>query len=460
MSFLTEFQKKTNVATTENGAPTLRTSNNPLVDFFALAGATRGNPEMGLDLFKKAFAYDRLSAVRLLFYFRDVRGGQGERQLFRNCLQYLAENENEIAERIAHYVPEYGRWDDLLVLQVETIVPLITAQMKSDLLTDKPSLMAKWLPSVNTSSKATVKLGRALANALDLSEVVYRKTLSKLRKKIKLVEHKMSDREWGKIEYETVPSQASAKYRKAFYRNDEVRYQEYLNSVDKGEKKINTSTLFPYQVYKTVGQVGAEQLWNNLPDYTRGNNAIVVADVSGSMYGDPMAVSVSLALYFAERNKGRFKDHFITFSESPILQKIVGKTLRDKVNSIERSNWSMNTDLYKVFKCVADAISSSEDMPETIYIISDMEFDACVHNKTNFQAIDDLFNTKGLKRPNLVFWNVNARNKQVPVEFNTDGVALVSGLSPAIFKMVVENKTPIELVQDVVSAERYSIINI
>ena len=458
MTFLTQLGSEMNrTARTENGAVTLRTTNNPLVDFFALAGSTRGNPELGLDLFKKAFAYDKQAAIRVLFYLRDIRGGQGERELFRNCLEYLAVNEKETSDKIVNLVPEYGRWDDIFGLHVETILPIIKTQLEADKESDNPSLLAKWLPSENTSSKKTQTLARGMAKALGLSPRQYRKMLSTLRAKIKLVEHNMSKREWGAIDYETVPSQAGLKYRKAFSRNDAERYVSYLESVKKGDAKINTSTLYPHQVYKAVGTPGAEEMWANLPDYTMGKNAIVVADVSGSMWGDPMAVSVSLALYFAERNEGAFKDHFITFSGNPTLQKVIGTSLRDKMNSIERAKWGHNTNLYRVFECVANAATNADDVPETIYIISDMEFDSCA-DLTNFEAIDELFKTK--ERPNLVFWNVDARNKQVPVEQNQYGVTLVSGLSPSTFKLAVENLSPLDLVMQVVNSERYANIEV
>lgn len=452
-----------NKTVTENNAVTLRSTNNLLVDFFALAGATRNNQELGLDLFKKAFAFDKLSAIRVLFYLRDVRGGQGERQLFRNCLAYLAEYEKDTCDKLVQHVPEYGRWDDLFVLQIETFLPLVHKQLSDDFDTDTPSLLAKWMPSENTSSKETRTLARGMIKALGTNPKEYRKTLSTLRKKIKLVEQKMSQKEWGSIEYSKVPSQAGLKYRKAFYRNDETRYQTYLDSVNRGEEKINTSTLYPHQVYKAVGTPGAEEMWTNLPDYTQGKNAIVVADVSGSMMGDPIAVSVSLALYFAERNEGQFKDHFITFSGNPVLQKINGSTLRDKMNSIERAEWGMNTNLYRVFEVLVNTAvhtkADPKEMPETIYIISDMEFDQCA-DLTNFEAIDALYTNTDYKRPNLVFWNVDARNKQVPVEHDQRGVTLVSGLSPSTFKMAVENLSPEELVAQVVNSERYAKIEI
>lgn len=459
MTFLTQLGGEMNKTVTENGAITLRTTNNPLVDFFALAGATRSTPELGLDLFKKAFAFDRQAAIRVLFYLRDIRGGQGERQLFKNCLEYLAVNEKETSDKIVSLVSEYGRWDDIFGLHVETILPIIKAQLEADKESENPSLLAKWLPSENTSSKKTQTLAKGMATALGLSSRQYRKMLSGLRAKIKLVEHKMSAKEWGAIDYSTVPSQAGLKFRKAFSRNDGERYGAYLESVTNGKAKINTSTLYPHQIYNAVGTPGAEQMWANLPDYTMGKNAIVVADVSGSMSGEPMAVSVSLALYFAERNEGAFKDHFITFSSNPTLQKINGKSLRDKMNSIERAEWGGSTNLYKVFECILNTNAPASEMPETIYIISDMEFNQCA-DLTNFQAIDTLYKAKEVKRPNLVFWNVNARNKQVPVEQNQYGVTLVSGMSPSTFKLAVENLSPLELVMQVVNSERYAKIEV
>lgn len=463
MTFLHDLGSAMNRTTTENGAETLRTTGNPLVDFFALAGATRGNQTMGLDLFLKAFAYDRQGAIRVLFYLRDIRGGQGERALFRNCLGWLAENEKEITDKIVSHVPEYGRFDDLWGLQIETFLPIVQARLILDNQTDAPSLLAKWMPSENTSSQKTRTLARGLRKALGMDSKEYRKTLSALRKKIKLVEQVMSKKEWGTIEYGKIPSQASLKYRKAFKRNDEARYSAYLESVTKGDTKINASTLYPYQIYEKVERgdgTATEQLWNALPDYTQGKNALVVADVSRSMSGQPMSVSVSLALYFAERNQGQFKDYFITFTGSPTLQRITGKTLRDRMMSIERADWEQNTNLKKVFDVILTTAVANhtpvEEMPSTIYVISDMEFDQCIAGGTNFDNIERGYQDAGYTRPTIVFWNVDARQKQVPVGAGEKNVALVSGFSPSAFKLAVEHKTPLEVVTDLINSERYS----
>lgn len=465
-TYLSGLRKGTNKTKTENNADTLKSTLNPLVDFFALGGATRDNESLGLDLFKKAFSFDNQKAIRILFYLRDIRGGQGERKLFRNCLQYLGKSKKEVAKNIVKYIPEYGRYDDMFSLPVEMYSDTIKDQLEKDWDSKTPSLLAKWMPSENTSSRETVALAREIREALGGTPKEYRKVLSALRKKIKLIEHNLTEKDYNSLDYEKIPSQASLKYRKAFFRNDEKRYQLFLDSVVKGEKKINASTLYPYQVYDAVqeDQGTAEALWKNLPDYTDGRNALVVADVSGSMSGRPMSVSVSLALYFAERNKGIFKDHFITFSGNPHLQKITGKTLEQRMNSIERAEWEMNTNIKAVFKLLVDTAiendSDPEEMPSTIYIISDMEFDECAEGGTNFEAIDKMYDKAGYKRPNLVFWNVNARNKQVPVEQNQEGVTLVSGCSASTFKLVVEGKTPIDLMEDVINSERYSKIKI
>ena len=465
--YLKNLQKGTNKTKTENNADTLKSTLNPLVDFFAIGGATRENETLGLDLFKKAFSFDEQKAIRILFYLRDIRGGQGERRLFRNALEYLGKKEKAVAKKIVGYIPEYGRFDDMFSLPSEMYIPLIKEQLTKDFSSKTPSLLAKWMPSENTSSEKTRALAREIREALEGTPKEYRQLLSGLRKKIKLVEHNLTEKDYDSLDYEKIPSQASLKYRKAFFRNDEKRYQGFLDAVVKGEKTINAATLYPYQVYDAVhgeGSDTANALWKNLPDYTDGKNALVVADVSGSMSGRPMSVSVSLALYFAERNKGAFKDHFITFSADPHLQKIAGKTLSQRMNSIETAEWGMNTNLKAVFELLVntaiDNEADPEDMPSTIYIISDMEFDECVSGGTNFEAIDKMYKKAGYTRPQLVFWNVNAHQKQVPVEQDQEGVTLVSGCSASTFKLVMEGKTPLDLMEDVINSERYSKIEL
>ena len=473
-SLLGGMHRATSMTRTENNALTYSRTQSPLLDFYALAGAMRNNEEDALDLFKKAFAVDRLKAIKILFYLRDVRGGQGERKLFRKCLQVVGEDFPEIFEKIIKYVPEYGRWDDLFFDNEEAMI-MISKQLSEDVNADSPSLLAKWLPTINASSKSTKLKAKFIADKIGLDHINYRRAVRLIRKKIKTVEEKMSAKKWDKIDYKTVPSQASRIYRKAFYKHDEERYKAFIDKATKGEVKIQAKTLYPYQIYNSVKNnydKTLEALWTQLPDYTQGKNAIVVADVSDSMSGNPMSVSVSLALYFAERNKGQFKDHFITFSGNPTLQKITGKTLKEKMWNLERAHWEMNTDIQKVFDLILNTALQnsvpSEEMPETIYIISDMEFDEVTCSRyydsspqvTNFEMIKQKYEGAGYKKPNLVFWNVDARQKNLPVEHNEQGVAMVSGFSPVIFKMAVENKSSIEVMEDTINSERYAQIKI
>lgn len=490
-SFLNELQSNTNRrARTENGALSNTSTLDPVLDFFSRAGAMRGQEAAAFALFQKAFDADPQNAIRVLFYLRDIRGGQGERSVFRYILERLDE---DFVNKIAHYIPEYGRWDEVPV-NATTVEKIIAVQLKEDLANlekGKPvSLLAKWLPSEN-AGKASLKRARNVARLLgwtagekeyDLGNSTYKKipnlapyrrNLSKLRAAIKLLEQQMSAKQWDEIDYSKLPSQAHKKHVKAFFRHSEDRYKNYLNSVEKGEAKINSGTLFAYQLYdmvrynNNVNEVkAADTLWANLPDYTKGQNALVLADVSGSMSGFPMSVSVSLALYFAERNKGPFKDYFMTFTSESRLQKVTGKTLSEKMRSIESSDWHGSTYIQSAFDAIlraAQAAKASEDeMPKVLYIISDMQFDTPYfpgNNKTNFEVMAEKYKAAGYELPHLVFWNARAGQDSPATKF--DGrVTLISGNNQSTFQFVVEGKTPLESMLDILNSERYSNITI
>lgn len=465
--FIDKLHENTSKGLTENGAVTFTDSGSALLNFYAQAGAMRKNPDKALELFKKAFGEDRLKAIRILFYLRDVRGGQGERDLFRTCLEWIGQNYHEVFEEIIEYISEYGRWDDMF-FDNPKVIEYIMTQLAEDRDSETPSLLAKWMPTINASSPKTRAKARWFAEKFGWTDIQYRHAIRNIRKQIKTVEEKMSGKKWEDIDYSHVPSQASRIYRNAFRKHDEDRYNSFIEKAEKGEVKINASTLYPYQIYESVQRDYSktlEALWNQLPDYTQGKNALVVADVSGSMSGQPMSVSVSLALYFAERNQGYFEDCFITFSGNPKLQKIRGASLRERMNNLEQADWEMNTNLQAVFDLVLDtAVDNNIDeseLPETIYIISDMEFDSACEDHTNMEVIKAKYLEAGYRCPNLVFWNVNARSgENLPARHNDQGVALVSGLSPVIFKMAVENKSPVEVMEDTINSERYAPITI
>jgi hypothetical protein len=468
MGFLDSLETNLNkTARTQNGAVSNHSTLDYVLDFFSKAGAMRGKEAQAYKLFQKAYAQDPLLAVRCLFYLRDIRGGQGERSVFRYIFSKL---DNPLKEKLSVYVEEFGRWDDIDF--VEANIELVKYQLNKDETDMKEgnstSLLAKWLPSVKTSSAATRKNALKIAKLLGLTPRQYRLLLSSLRKHIGLLEHEMTSNNWDNIDYSKIPAQAHRKHIKAFMRHDEERYKAYLASVEKGEKKINTSTLYAYEVYNLVQsgeKAAANAMWKNLPDYTRGENALVIADVSGSMYGMPMAVSVSLALYFADKNEGAFKDYFMTFSERPRLQKIVGSTLSQKMNSIERSEWGMSTNLEAAFRAILkaaiDSGATQDDMPKILYIISDMQFNSCVAggSDTNFNTAKRLFEESGYVLPHVVFWNVNAYGDS-PATKHDKNVTLISGSSQSTFQYAVAGKTPIESMNDILNSERYSKITL
>lgn len=471
MTFLDELQKNTNYTYTENGALAYKTTLDPVLDYFALAGAMRDRVAESARLFEKAYICEPELAVRALFYLRDIRGGQGERDVFIAGLDKLKTIDNDVYNSVLKFVPEYGRWADLFV---GGITPEITAIVGEQLLNDEiamangesVSLLAKWLPSENASSKDSRNKALAIASGLGLSPRQYRVRVVALRKYIDLLEQKMSDNKWGDIDYSKVPSQAFRKHTKAFTRHDGTNFSAFLSKAQNGEVKLNTSTLFTYEVFDEVGRGNvdaANAMWENLPDYTNGKNALVLADVSGSMWGRPMSVSVSLALYFAERNQGPFNGYFMTFSADPQLVKVKGKNLCDRLEMIESSEWGMNTNLNKALYSILDAAvkaeASQDEIPSTLYIISDMQFDSCVSG-TNLDSAKKKFAEAGYKLPHVVFWNVSARNTQVPATILDGNVTLISGFSQSSFRYAVEGKSAQEFMIEVLTSDRYSNITI
>ena len=475
-------KKEANRTYTENGAVTYATSLSDCLDLFATIGALRSSDEEAIvTRFVKAYAEDPDLAMKTVFFARDVRGGLGERKVFRVCLKWLAENAPASARKNLMYVAEYGRWDDLLCL-METpcereVLDLIKTQLDADLTAmehgGEVSLLAKWLPSVNASNAETIRLAKRIAQYLGMTDREYRKTLVKLREYIRIIENNLREKDYT-FDYSKQPSKAMFKYRKAFSRNDSERYEEFLGKVSRGEAKLHVDTLLPYEIIRPFfGNTVTEQerkaidvTWRAQEDFTNGENALVVIDGSGSMYygGDPIpaTVALSLGIYFAERNTGTFKNHFITFSENPQLVEIKGNDILEKVRYCHTFNEVANTNIQRVFELILQTAVKNRvpqnELPTKIYIISDMEFDHCAEegSLTNFEYARKLFEKHGYKLPEVVFWNVESRNCQQPVTKNEQGVALVSGCSPRIFDMLTSGQlTPLGYMMEVLNGKRY-----
>ena len=491
-------KKEANTAYTANGAVSNASTMSDCLDFFATAGALRNvSDDEIVTRFIRAFAEDRDIAMKTLFYARDIRGGLGERRAFRVIIRYLAENYPDTVRKNIANIAEYGRYDDILSLigtaseaeAVAYIRETLKKDMKSMQAQESVSLMAKWLPSVNASSSETVRLAKKIAKAMKMSDASYRRMLSALRAYIKILENNLREKDYS-FDYETQPSKALFKYRRAFIRNDEERYEAFIERAKKTPSVMNTSTLTPYDIVNRIiksrtsgipafgrdtfkSSLSSEEkevldvTWNALENYVRSDNTLVVVDGSGSMYCSsapvlPAAVAESLGIYFAERNRGAFKDYFITFSANPRLVKIKGEDIFEKVKYAMSFNECSNTNIEKTFDLILNTAVKNrlkqKDMPSRLIIISDMEFDAGTYNssKTNFENAKEKFEKNGYKLPQLVFWNVNSFNRQQPVKMNDRGTVLVSGMSPQIFAMLKDDKLdPYSFMMSVISSARY-----
>lgn len=460
---------------TENGMATNSTSLNACVDLFFNIGAMRGQDKQRLiATFSKAFNEDPRRAMKLLFWARDVRGGAGERQVFKDILVYLAENHDLALKPNLHLIAEYGRFDDLLVL-VGTYMEKEALKVIADAIKAGNGLCAKWMPRKG-------KVAETLRAFMNMSPKQYRKTLVTLTN---VVETKMCAKEWDSIEFGKIPSVASARYQKAFGRNAYESYSAYIQSLVKGEAKINAGAVYPYDVTKSLGHGNAtvaNEQWKALPNYMEGANDMIlpVVDVSGSMSSPAggsksvtcMDVAISLGLYISERNEGPFKDAFITFSSNPQLQVLSG-SLKDRYAQMSSSDWGMSTNLEATFKLILNQATkhnlSQAEMPNKILILSDMEFNQATGgggwrneggawNPTAQQMIEKMYADAGYKVPQIVYWNIQSRNGGVPVAFDKAGTALVSGFSPAIMTSLLggDIESPQQIMDKTILSERYA----
>jgi hypothetical protein len=479
MSLLKAMQ--TNNSRTENGMVTNSSSLNHCVDLFFQIGAMRGQDKTRLiNAFTKAFGENQLTAMKLLFWARDIRGGAGERQIFKDIIEYLAVNRTEVLGKNLGLITEFGRWDDLLVL-IGTPLEKEALALISKGLADKNGLCAKWMPRPNVSNRENKRYASVIRNFLGLTPKEYRKLLAE---NSNTVEQLMCAKEWSKIEYSKLPSKAMSDLMKAFSKNDFERFQAYLKSVEKGDAKINAGAVYPYDIVKNLKQgndKGANVQWNALPNYMEGNNEFVlpVVDVSGSMScpagGNPsvtcMDVAISLGLYISERNVGPFKDAFVTFSDNPRLQVLNG-SLKERYSQLSRADWDMSTNLEAVFRLILNKAKESnvsqDEMPTMVLILSDMEFNSAVSRRGGYSVsaqkmIDEMYADAGYKTPKVVYWNIQSRgDNNKPVHFDTNGTALVSGFSAALLTSLLSGKdmTPYSMMMTVIGSERYDSVTV
>lgn len=471
---------------TENGANAYNSTGHAVLDLFGCIGSLRERHPQEIErLFADAYKESQLLTTRCLFYCRDVRGGLGERRTFRILLHYAACKHPEAVKPNIPYIGIYGRFDDMYALIGTPLEADMWEQMDAQFKLDEfhmrrnenVSLLAKWIKTPDASSKETRRLGILTANKLDKTVYHFKRRLRALRKYIGIVEAKMSTNDWTSIDYAAVPSRAMMIYRNAFKKHDQTRYEAFLGKVEKGEAVIHAATLFPYDLvekYEAMGWKAAEDTtiemqWKALPDYVgTACNAIVMADTSNSMDGRPMMSSLALAVYFAERNQGSYHGLWMSYSRNPMMHRLIGETLLQKLQSIERKYWSNNTDIEAAFKKILDiAIRNhvpQEEMVKSLIIVSDMEFDeAQEHYSWSFyDNMAKLYRVNGYTIPNIVFWNVNSRHDLFHADANRKGVQLVSGQSASTFKQLMQavGMSPVDMMLQVLNAERYQPITV
>ena len=503
-TLLNGMKNSTNYTLTENGGITHKTTRSDLLDMFAMGAAMRTRTDEDVILmFKKAFQENPVYALKCLFYIRDVRGGQGERRFFRVVIRAMANDRTmrEAIKRNMDNVAEYGRWDDLYAfigtpLESDALA-IFKKQLALDIQCKTPSLLAKWLKSENASSKESTRLGNITRKYLGMTHKEYRKVLAALRTRINVLEKLMSENRWDEIEFDKIPSKAGLIYKNAFARRDiiKAKYEKFAKDEN---TKVNAGALYPYEVVEkaidlmrpqsyrrqqvamdNVDRLMINKYWANLTDYFNGSklNALAMVDTSGSMMGTPMNVAVSLGLYCAEKAGGPFANHYISFSSRPQLIECAGADFCDKVDRIAATNLCENTNIEGAFDmllstAIVNRVKQS-DLPEYIIVISDMEFDSATGNyswgrrntsqinsrnaETVMEGIERKWNQSGYVMPKLIFWNVQARQNNIPMLGN-DYVSYVSGFSPSIFQSIITGKTGYDLMMECLNKERYTVI--
>ena len=484
---LNSIKKELNKKLTENCAPAYFSTLNNVLDMFAFGAAYRGrNDGDVIELFKRAINENKELAMKCLFWIHDARGGAGERRFFRVCMKWLAETDPEWAREVMSYIPDFVRFDDLYCfvdtpLQQEALA-MIGNQLRIDTDATFPSLCAKWAKSCNASSEETRRLGRLTANTMNLTYYQYQKMLAKIRNRLNVIERLMSDGRWDEIEFEKVPSNAGLRYSHCFSTREELK-ERYADFITDGKTKVNSAVLYPYDCavkaynvshmpYGSTEREAVNKYWENLPDYIGDNDAsnfMCVCDTSGSMtWGainpKPVDVATSLAMYFAERAKGPFYNHYISFASRPQLIEIVGRDFVEKINRIRNTNLCDNTNLEAVFNLLLNIAKSgipAEDFVKNLFIISDME----IAQGTRTNKAEALMNSirrkwernTSIPFPRLYYWNVNARNNTV-LSLGPD-ISYISGASPAILKQVLSGKTGWKLCLETLLSERYKVIH-
>jgi hypothetical protein len=500
---------------TANGAVAVSGTGNANVDLFVSScrGVKRERVE---ELVEAAVEEDLLTTMKTLAYVRDSRGGRGEREIGRWMMAALAKKPKLAPQLAANLeaLVELGRWDDLVAVTGTELEEQAVALFAKQLLADKAalgageageagaqvgeaegtarkssvSLVAKWFPSEGRSVDRKLKLASKVAKVLGVDKAGLRKQfLSPLRAHLELVETKMCKGQFDAIDFSHVPSLCMKMHSqpgKAFPNRCAEKFGQWKQDLAAGRNgaKVNASQLFAHQVVEGYwgGGYGAgatevdpvlEKSWEQQQAQARElgslGKMVVVSDVSGSMHGTPMMVSIAMGILVSDVLPEPWRSHVITFEDRPQWHRVAGETLCEKVASLRDAPWGGSTNLQGVFDLVlqkaAQARLPADEMPERVLIVSDMEFDqACRDNsQTNLARIQASYRAAGYECPKLIFWNVNGRTEQYPALCDEKDVSLISGFSASALKAVMgEEVSPYLTMMEALSSKRYDPIRL
>lgn len=472
-----------NTTFTTNGAVAYKSTNNNLLNLFGKAGALRKASVKEIEtLIANAMKDDTTIATKLIFYFGDIREGMGERRFFQIAINFLANNYPEIMERNIELIPYYNRWDsiyNLINTPLEAkVFAMAREQFEEDLKSDTPSLLAKWLKTTNDTSKTSKELAFKTYQYFGYkSTIKYNQAVRSVRKKLNLIETKLTEKNYENIEMKEIPTKAQSKYSKALKRHIPTKFEEYYNKLTTGEIVRETKTLYPHEIIRINDIQQQDALWKSLPNLFEDNNENIlpIIDTSGSMASAIsfqssvrcLDVAVGLGIYLAERNNGYFKDFWVNFSTTPNFYNLKGETLSQRIRNLDYHNWQSTTNIEAVYDLLLDTIVRNnipkEEVPTKLFIVSDMQFN-CVrdYNSSIIDDIDRKYQKAGIERPTIVFWQVNANNSNVPITKDHYNTMLVSGFSQNLLPYVLGNEewTPMTPILKVTNSERYKLVTI
>ena len=450
--------------------------------------------------------------IVMAFQTRDIRGGKGERQLFKDMLNILFKNMPQLTLSLLDLIPEYGCWDDLFQLkepqQIERVLEITVEQLLMDSATEegnKISLCAKWVPREDRQADLAKLLAkRIFPGEQNLSRRLkaYRKLVVGLNKRLQTTEIKMCDQNFAAIEPQHVPGRCLQKHMKAFLNeplkkgglrkpDDDDRmecrknFQEHFAKAARGEAKLNGSkTVFPHELVKKAFHFNGDEaeknailgIWRQMVDDAKAagglGRSIAMCDFSGSMAssgrnGDtPYWVSMAMGLLISEVTTKEFKDTLLTFDSMPTLHRMSAHVdLFDRLRSLGNVGQGVSTDFQAAMDLILGQLKQTRfrpgQEPENLIVLTDMNWDeACASDKqsrytdnryrhlvktnqwqTHVEMIKESFKRVGedmwgvpLKMPRIVIWNIASTSIDFHAQANTEGVAMLSGWSPSLFK--------------------------